>query len=258
MNPPKDGPTSMGTTEKSSRENLLRSIAGEITLADNPGRIMRKWRDQFAVAQHELAIQLGISPSVISDYESGRRKSPRIETIRKFTESLITIDENRGGQIVNAFIRLLSQEIPSDILLDIREFPAAIHTTQLTNHLECETIVKDVLSEREIFGYTTIDSLRAILQLNPEQMVKLYGATPHRAAIFTRVSTGRSPMVAIRTSQMGLGPAVKPSIVILHGPSKVDEVACKIAKVEKIPLYLSTIKDLTILIRKLQNFKPEV
>lgn len=244
--------------EQSARENLLRSIAGEITLADNPGRIMRKWREQFAVAQHELAIHLGISPSVISDYESGRRKSPRIDTIRKFAGSLITIDENRGGQIANAFIRLLGHEIPSDILLDIREFPAAILAKRLTDHLECDTIVEDKTTDREIFGYTTIDSLKVILQLTPEQMIKLYGATPHRAAIFTRVSTGRSPMVAIRTSQMGLGSAVRPSVVILHGPTKVDEMACKIAKVEGIPLYLSTIKKLDLLIRKLRAFKPEV
>jgi putative transcriptional regulator len=241
-----------------ARDNLLRSIAGEITLAENPGRVMRKWREQFDVAQHELANQLDISPSVISDYESGRRKSPRVETIRKFAESLIAIDEKRGGQIVNAFIRLLGQEIPSDILLDIREFPAAISAKLLTDHLECKTVVPDIIQEREIFGYTTIDSLRAILQLTPDQMVKLYGATPHRAAIFTRVSTGRSPMVAIRTSQMGLGSAVRPSVVVLHGPKRVDPVAKKIAQIENIPLYLSRLKETEDLIRKLRSFKPEV
>ncbi len=241
-----------------TRKNLLRSIAGEITLAENPGRVMKKWREQFSVAQHELAVHLGISPSVISDYESGRRKSPRVETIRKFAESLIEIDDTRGGHIVNAFMRLLGQEIPSDILLDIREFPASIPAKKLTAHLECETIVEDILPDREIYGYTTIDSLLAIIQLTPEQMLKLYGATPNRAAIFTQVSTGRSPMVAIRTSQIGLGPAVRPSIVILHGPKEVDPVACKIAQVEKIPLYLSTLKDAAILVRKLRNFRPEV
>jgi putative transcriptional regulator len=244
--------------DESARKNLLRSIAGEITLAENPGRVMKKWREQFSVAQHELAVHLGISPSVISDYESGRRKSPRVETIRKFAESLIEIDEKRGGQTVNAFVRLLGHEIPSEILLDIREFPASIPAKQLTDHLECETIVEDFLPDREIYGYTTIDSLLAIIQLTPEQMLKLYGATPHRAAIFTKVSTGRSPMVAIRTSQIGLGTAVRPSIVILHGPKEVDQVACKIAQVEKIPLYLSTLKDTILLVRKLRNFKPEV
>ncbi len=244
--------------DQGARENLLRSIAGEITLAENPGRVMRKWREQFGVAQHELADHLGISPSVISDYESGRRKSPRVETIRKFAESLISIDESRGGRIVKAFLRLLGQEIPSDILLDIREFPSAIPAKLLIDYLECKTIVEDQVPNREIFGYTTIDSLRVILQLTPDQMLRLYGATPNRAAIFTRVSTGRSPMVAIRTSQIGLGSAVRPSVVILHGPKKVDPIACKIAEIEKIPLYLSSLKETPALIRKLRNFRPEV
>ncbi|MFX1319469.1 MAG: helix-turn-helix domain-containing protein [Promethearchaeota archaeon] len=248
----------MDIMNQSANENLLRSIAGEITLAENPGRVMKKWREQFNIAQHELALHLSISPSVISDYESGRRKSPRVETIRKFAQGLIEIDESRGGQIVSAFIRLLGQEIPSEILLDIREFPAAIPAQLLIDHLECKTIVPDTVPDREIFGYTTVDSLRAILQLTPDQMVKLYGATPNRAAIFTHVSTGRSPMVAIRTSQMGLGSAVRPSIVILQGPRKVDPVASKIAKVENIPLYLSLFKKTEDLIRRLRSFKLEV
>jgi len=248
----------MTEDEINGREALLQSIAGEITLADNPGRVMRKWREQFAVAQQELAVHLGISPSVISDYESGRRKSPRVETIRKFAESLIAIDEQRGGQIANAFIRLLGREIPSDVLLDIREFPTPIPADSLIHCLECEIVVEDTRSNREIFGYTAIDSVRAILKLTPRQMLKLYGATPHRAAIFTRVTTGRSPMVAIRTSQMGMKRSVRPSIVILHGPKEVDALACKIAQVEGIPLYLSKIKGTDALIKKLRSFKPEV
>jgi putative transcriptional regulator len=248
----------MDSIEQNERENLLRAIAGEITLAENPGRAMRKWREQFEIAQHDLASQLGISPSVISDYESGRRKSPRVETIRKFSECLLVIDANRGGHFIKAFLRLIGHEIPSDILLDIREFTAPIPAYQLTDFLECKTIVDDEIQDRELFGYTTIDSLKAILQLTPGQMRNLYGSTPHRAAIFTRVSTGRSPMVAIRTSQMGLGASVRPSVVILHGPKKVDSVACKIAKVERIPLYLSTIKDTEALVRKIRNFNPEV
>lgn len=237
---------------------LLRNIAGAISLAESPGRVMRKWREQFNVSQNELAGYLGISPSVVSDYESGRRRSPRVDTIRKFAESLIAIDEKRGGQIVRAFIRLLGEEIPSDVLLDIREFPTPVLSKQFIDYLDCETVVEDSLPSREIFGYSAIDSLRAILQLAPEQMLKLYGATPHRAAIFTNVSTGRSPMVAIRTSQMGLGTAVRPSVVILHGLKEVDEVARKIAEMEKIPLFLSKIEDIGVLIKTLRKFKVEM
>jgi predicted transcriptional regulator len=37
----------------------------------------------FKISQTELADHLKLSPSVISDYESGRRKSPGIQTIKK-------------------------------------------------------------------------------------------------------------------------------------------------------------------------------
>ncbi|MBU4201932.1 MAG: helix-turn-helix domain-containing protein, partial [Candidatus Altiarchaeota archaeon] len=61
-----------------SKSEITRKIAGEIVLADAPGKSMRKWREIFGIKQNSLAQKLGISASVISDYESGRRKSPGI------------------------------------------------------------------------------------------------------------------------------------------------------------------------------------
>ncbi|MHA2374126.1 MAG: helix-turn-helix domain-containing protein, partial [Candidatus Thorarchaeota archaeon] len=66
----------------SARERLARRIAGEIALSDHPGKTMRVWRERFRLPQIVLADYLNISPSVISDYESGRRKSPGTTTIR--------------------------------------------------------------------------------------------------------------------------------------------------------------------------------
>ena len=71
---------------------LSEKIAGEITLSSKPGRTIRKWRNVFGINQTELAKHLKLSPSVISDYESGRRKSPGIRTIRKIIEAFIEID----------------------------------------------------------------------------------------------------------------------------------------------------------------------
>ena len=59
----------------SLREVLARRIAGEIILSSSPGATMRKWRELFAVSQISLSEKMALSPSVISDYESGRRKS---------------------------------------------------------------------------------------------------------------------------------------------------------------------------------------
>ncbi|MEM2514517.1 MAG: helix-turn-helix domain-containing protein, partial [Candidatus Bathyarchaeia archaeon] len=62
--------------EEVSREELMRRIAGEIILSESPGRIMKKWRNLFELTQAEVARLMGISPSVLSDYENERRKSP--------------------------------------------------------------------------------------------------------------------------------------------------------------------------------------
>ena len=81
-------------------DRLAEAMAGEICLAENdPGAIMRRWRERFQFSQKDLAKHLEVSPSVISDYESGRRKSPRVETIRRFVEGLIEMDAARGGQV---------------------------------------------------------------------------------------------------------------------------------------------------------------
>ena len=55
---------------------LAKNIAGEVTLSINPNETLKKWREIFGLTQIEVAKQLGVSPSVISDYEAGRRKSP--------------------------------------------------------------------------------------------------------------------------------------------------------------------------------------
>ena len=52
------------------REALARRIAGEIVLSRNPGATMRKWREIFGVSQTRLSKEMGLSPSVLSDYET--------------------------------------------------------------------------------------------------------------------------------------------------------------------------------------------
>ena len=58
-----------------------------------PGQTIRKWRGVFGISQTDLARCLRLSPSVISDYESGRRKSPGIRTIKKIIEALVEITD---------------------------------------------------------------------------------------------------------------------------------------------------------------------
>ena len=69
------------------KDTLSEKIAGEITLSPKPGQTIRKWRSVFGLSQTDLANYLKLSPSVISDYESGRRKSPGIKTIKKIEDA---------------------------------------------------------------------------------------------------------------------------------------------------------------------------
>ena len=75
------------------RNQLAEKMAGEITLSDSPGHALKKWRMNFEIAPGILADRLGVSPSVISDYESGRRKSPGTAIVGKIVDTLLDMDE---------------------------------------------------------------------------------------------------------------------------------------------------------------------
>ena len=52
---------------------IARRISGDIVYSNNPNVGLKKWRDYFEVSQLEVARIMGVSASVISDYEKGRR-----------------------------------------------------------------------------------------------------------------------------------------------------------------------------------------
>jgi len=215
------------------KEALAKRIAGEITLSSDPGKTMRKWREIFGISQTELAEYLGVSSSVISDYEGGRRKSPGASTIRKFVEALLEIDERRGGNVIKAFSKTIGSELPTSAILDIREFALPITIKDLVSAVKGEVVANIHLIDRRIYGYTVVDSIKAILEMSSEEFLKLYGWTTERALIFTKVTTGRSPMIAVRVQ------GLKPAVVVLHGVKKLDELAVKLAERERVPLVVS-------------------
>ena len=104
---------------------LSEKIAGEITLSPQPGKTLRKWRNIFNISQTELAEYLKLSPSVISDYESGRRKSPGIQTVKKVIGAFIKIDEKRGGKIIHRYDSMVKTH---DGIIEITEYPYSFHS----------------------------------------------------------------------------------------------------------------------------------
>lgn len=215
------------------KEALAKRIAGEITLSSDPGKTMRKWREIFGISQTELADYLGVSSSVISDYEGGRRKSPGASTIRKFVEALLEIDEKRGGNVIRAFSKTIEGELPTDAILDIREFAVPVPIKEVVEAVKGEVAANQDLLDRKIYGYTVVDSIRAILEMSSEEFLKLYGWTTERALVFTKVTTGRSPMIAVRVQ------GLKPAVIVLHGVKRLDELAVKLAERERIPIVVS-------------------
>ena len=69
-----------------------------------------------------------------------------------------------------------------------------------------------------------------------------------RALIFTKVSRGRSPMVAVRVHP------IKPAAVVIHGTEKVNSLAVKLARIEQIPLAVSHMPSIEKLLHALKDF----
>ncbi len=231
----------------STAKALANKICGEVVFAEYPGKTLKKWRQIFEVSQKELANRLNVSPSVISDYEGDRRKSPGIAFIRKIIEALLEIDKERGYKTVSKYRDLLDS-FQMDVILDMKEYEIPVSSSKLRDIVEGEDVV---FNERNVSGHTVIDSIKAILSLNSYDFYRLYGFTTERALIFTKVSSGRSPMIAVRVANL------KPAVVVLNSISadKVDEIAAKIAEIEKIHL-IATEMDVNDLIKVLRkNFR---
>lgn len=215
-----------------ARETLSKRIAGEIVLSSNPGLTMKKWRTLLEASQVEVAEALDCSPSVISDYEAGRRRSPGSTFIRRFVKALIDIDEGRGGRYMQQLGRLTLS--PGDVFVDIREFATPVTMREIVEEVEGELLVGDDALDRNVFGYTIVDSIRAIQTLSGLDFYRIFGATSERALVFVGVSSGRSPMIAVKISPF------KPRIVVLHGIAKrIDPLAVSLARSENIPLAVS-------------------
>jgi putative transcriptional regulator len=238
--------------QSSVRERLARRIAGEIALSDHPGKTMRVWRERFRLPQIELAEYIGISPSVISDYESGRRKSPGTSTIRRFVMALISLDERNGGQVIAAFVRLMDVSLVDlNIVLAMSDFLSPMTMNDFCKKLKCNVKTGTNLLDKEIYGYTLVDVERAVKELSSEGFLKLFGATTERCLIFTKANTGRAPMIAIKSQEF------KPTLVILHGVDEVDRLALELSEQMRIPLAVSKISSLDALVRELRSIGPD-
>lgn len=223
---------------------LRERIAGDIALSDDPGRTIRKWREEFSISQQQLAKDMGVSYSVVSDYESGRRKSPGVGMIRKMVDSFIRIDIANGSPTISKYFPNRMEEC----IIAMEEFPYGIDSDLFIKMIGGVNLNQEKLPNRKIYGYTIVDSLKAIISLSSADYLKIYGWSTERALIFTNVHYGRSPMVAIRAHPL------TPAMVVYLRPDTVDPLAIKLSKLERIPL-VSTNMDVDELVNNLNKNK---
>ncbi|AEH07444.1 helix-turn-helix domain-containing protein [Methanothermococcus okinawensis] len=236
-------------------EKIKVHIIGDIVLSDDIGKSMKKWREMFNIPQIDVSRYLGLSPSVVSDYETGRRKNPGVNIVKRYVDALVELDKENGGHTIRALQKVLNP--PSmKAILQIREYTSPISIKEFLNVIEGELVccgnrksndkeLEGILNN-QIFGHTVVDSIKAILEMDGQDFLNLYGWTTERALIFTNVSSGRSPMVAIRVS------SIKPRLVVLQGVSKLDKLALKIAEIEGIPLIITKL-DINELLKRLKG-----
>ena len=210
-----------GTTD------ALTKIAGSVIASQNPGRAMKAWRSKLSIKQVMLARALSMSPSVLSDYESGRRPSPGVQFVRKYVEALVKLDEGRDRMIP----KLVSSE-KDEAILSIGEFQGPVDASLILHAVDAKVLVGNE-RQLKLYGYTVVDSIKTIYALSGYDFYRIFGASTERALIFTKVGMGRSPLVAIRVSQL------KPRVVVIYGPKEVDSLAVDLARREGIVLALS-------------------
>ena len=207
-------------------DEFKQRIAGEIALSPDPGRTIRKWREEFGLSQHQLAEAMGVSHSVVSDYESGRRKSPGVNVVRKMVDAFIELDIQNGSPVISRY----NPDYKLDFIISMDEFAGGVPIDDFIKAIDGKTPNPDRVMSKSVFGYTAVDSIKAILSLGSEDYLKIYGTNTERALIFTDVHYGRSPMIAVRAHPL------TPAMVVYVKPDAIDPLAIKLARLEGIPL----------------------
>lgn len=223
-----DGLVVSRTTVSSDSDEIVAKIAGNVVVSSSPGGTLKSWRKRVNVKQIDLAQEMKVSPSVLSDYESGRRSSPGIGFIRRYLEALVKLDLAQSR-----FLQKLVEPRYRGAILAMGEFAQPVKVKTVLSLLQGRVLTGESYIDRSIYGYTVLDSIKTIYALSGFDFYRIFGATTERVLVFTKVGLGRSPLVAIRVSQL------KPRMVVIHGPKEIDPIALELAQRENIILALS-------------------
>ncbi|VVB70197.1 Helix-turn-helix [uncultured archaeon] len=213
-------------------DSLKDRIASEIIFSPKSGDVLKKWREIFGLSQIDLAKEMKVTPSTLSDYESSRRKNPGASFIGKYIAALFALDSLKGSPTIS---RMKGAD-EKDLFYELFEFKKPVDLKSFAESLEAINVSQEK-PDLLVFGATSIDSVKAIVRSSFYTLVRVYGSTSQRALIFMGVDTGRSTMVALKMSPF------KPACVILHGieVNQVDKLAIALSNSEGVPLFVTKI-----------------
>ena len=160
---------------QAANTDALAKIAGNVVASSDPGRALKAWREKLGIKQVLLAKEMRISPSVLSDYESGRRPSPGVLFVRRYIEALVGLDESKG--------RVVSKLVSNDreaAILAIGEFQTPVKASQILRAVDGRLLTGDE-SFVNLYGYTVVDSIKTIYALSGYDFYRIFGATTERA-----------------------------------------------------------------------------
>src|SRR3989454_311758 len=140
---------------------------------------MRKWRTEFRITQTDLAKHMRVSPSVISDYESGRRTSHGIRTIKKLVDAIPETDRRTGQKVAKRY------EEFSDVIPSMKEFSLGMRAADFLRKIDGRPLTHSPALRRVLNRDTVIDSIKAITTPDATDHPKIYRSSSEPGPPFT-------------------------------------------------------------------------
>ena len=141
-------------------------------------------------------------------------------------DAFIELDIQNGSPVISRY----NPDYKLDFIISMDEFAGGVPIDDFIRAIDGKNLNPDRVMSKSVFGYTAVDSIKAILSLGSEDYLKIYGTNTERALIFTDVHYGRSPMIAVRAHPL------TPAMVVYVKPDAIDPLAIKLARLEGIPL----------------------
>lgn len=109
-----------------SASDELTIVAGSVVLSESPAHQLKYWRKRFGIKQADLARKMNITPSVLSDYEKGRRPSPGVNFIKRYLLALHELKQGNNNNTINNGEGVVSSSSSSSAMPEVAATPAVV------------------------------------------------------------------------------------------------------------------------------------